>query len=148
MRRSCLAIWLAAAPLLGCGDRSPTSASSTPTTTSKTWTGTMTDDFNGAGTLRVEGSGRSPALRGTWTAQFSAGPKGGQALINLSGVTGATAAFILDPTTRPACSDPLLGTLAGSFLLQLTGPENALSGTTIYYDCGRVYLGRAELTGQ
>jgi hypothetical protein len=148
MRRTCLAILLAAAALLGCGDKSPTSPSSPPATISKTWTGRLTDDFHGAGTLRIEGSGRGSALRGTWTAQFSGGTKSGQALINLSGLTGATAAFILDPTTRPACSDPLLGTLAGSFLLQLTGPENALTGTTVYYDCGRVYLGRAELTGQ
>jgi hypothetical protein len=149
MRRTCLAILFAAAPVLGCGDESPTAPSRTPTTISRVWAGTLSDDLNGAGTLRVEGSGAGPALLGTWTAQFPASTKSGQALINLSPLpTTGGFAFILNPTARPTCSDPLFGPLAGSFLLQLTGTENALSGTAIYYDCTRVYPGRVELTRQ
>ncbi len=149
MRRPCLAILFAAAPLLGCGDKSPTGPSQTPNVISRTWTGSLNDDANGSGTVRVEGSGRGAALLGTWTAQFQSGIKSGEALINLVALTNGSATFILNPAARPTCNtDPLLGALAGSFLLQLTGTEDRLSGTTIYYDCGRAYTGRAELTRQ
>lgn len=138
VRRTVLACCLA---LAACG-RSPTS----PSVPSYVWTGTLSDPFNGTGAIRVQAAGRSGALLGTWSAQLTRGSQAGQAFVNLTELP-ARGSMSLNPDTPLQCGGAV-NPIAGGFVLDLTGTEAALRGTTHFASCSGFVDGQVELTRQ
>ncbi len=117
----------------GCGDDLRTAPSSL---LAGTWTGAMTDNVAGPGTLRLTLSESPGSVTGTWATTFPAGDNGG----SLGGsVNGSSLTLVLTPTSDPgSCSVQVFATINGD---RITGTYTAL-------DCSGFVSGSIDLTRQ
>jgi hypothetical protein len=135
---------------------SPTAPSLPPQTNgpnSGTWVGTLRDDANGPGDLRVVlqetvVSGTS-LLTGTWTSTYADGAKNAAGDAS-GGLTGTRAFLTLRRTVPLSCADPgLLPQLNGAVVsLDLSLDGRTLSGAYTYQACNRSIPGTLTLTRQ
>jgi hypothetical protein len=114
-----------------------------------TWTGTLDDESNGRGTLRLVLGGTfvvndSTLLSGQWTATFADSAKNGSGRATLL-VNAGRANMLLTPATRPACAQPFppAGELIAS---DLPITSSTMRGPYQFAVCGGSVGGTLQLT--
>jgi hypothetical protein len=127
----------------GCG----TPSKPTPVSTAVVWSGTLTDSFNGAGSLRLELEGAGTGKLGMWTARFpnQADIKTGSVIGMIDGTAGTLNLSISPP--RPCPGIPF-SELNGTFFLEVTVTSKTMSGRSSYAACEKSIEGRVELIRQ
>lgn len=132
-----------------CGNSSPTKPSDT--SRSGVWTGTVTDQTNGAGTLRVVLEDRRIDAQqsfwtGTWTTTFANAAMNGSGTL-VGGISGTKAMLTLTPTQAPTCPNPspfLVG--VGNYTApELTADATRISGPYQFASCTAVVSGTLDL---
>jgi hypothetical protein len=132
----------------GCGGNATAPTTTSPSSPSGNWSGSISDQVSGDGSARLSLSDQAPnALVGTWSATFRNGDSfSGPAVANLLIPNGYAITLAVDP--QPPCSTGSEPDLLGFTLINVVVTSRQLTAVSGRLSCSGPSFGTVNLSKQ